>query len=320
MRRMSLAEIMDNSMDILRRYIKTIIMFQLGYGAVILFSILGVALVGGILTSIIFLTSGSIPILITIVILLCLFIIPLFITNQVGIIKVTSQEFSSEKVYASKAIEASFKSIIKVTGVFSIIFISYLPVLAIFGAPIYFLITGNSSSSSNSESSSTAQIIGIIIILILFLVYLLAFMAVTLIYATVLSFSLNVLVIENKGSIQSIKRGLFLLKHRFWKIYGCALLIALNTLVIKYSLMALGTLAVGILFIILKFLNLRQDFSGFMMTFFNFFNGIVTLISWCIITPIGTIALTLQYYNERFNKEGYDLILRLKEIQKSEDI
>jgi hypothetical protein len=69
----------------------------------------------------------------------------------------------------------------------------------------------------------------------------------------------------------------------------------------------------------MKLLNIKQNYTTFTTLIIVYLRWPVTLLSWLVISPLGTIMLTLLYFNQRFKKEGYDMVLRLREIQKTDE-
>ena len=75
----------------------------------------------------------------------------------------------------------------------------------------------------------------------------------------------------------------------------------------------------GLLYLLAKSLSLPMDFLAFLNLTYSIANFPISILSWLVITPIGTIMTTLLYYNQRFKKEGYDMVIGLREIQKNDE-
>ena len=314
---MNLAEIMDKSIDILKKYVATIIMFSIGYGVIMFLGLFIFMLVGGVFIAIFISVLKNMVFTIILISILFIIVIAFSLTLNIGIIKITSQEFFGEKIYASGAVGASFKSIIKVFGITIIALLTFIPAIGIFSAPVYFLYikSGATYRSMNSNLAGVAMVIAIIICIL----YILAAIAVIIGYVTMFSFSLQALTIEKKGVLSSIKRSFNLVRSNFWRIYGCIILFGITIYAIQYSIISFLTLVISILFMILKFFNVQQSYTTFLTTALTYSNWPISLISWCIISPVAAIMTSLLYYNETFKKEGYDIVLKLKEIQKSQE-
>ena len=312
---MNLAEIMDRSIEILKKYVTTIIMFSIGYGVLLCAGIVIVAIIGSIFLGV---AIGFIKNVIFVVVIFSILgsaLIALTLATQVGIIKITSQEFFEERIYASSAVGASFKSIFKVLGVTMIGLLLAIPAIGIFSVPVYFLYK-NFESTAEFLKGNTA---GIIIFTVIYMILILAAIAVIIGYITIFVFSLQALIVEKKGVIKSVKRSFYLVRHSFFKIYGCVILFSITVSAIQYSIVSFWGLAVSIVFMILKFFNVQESYTTFLTMALTYSNWPISLISWCVISPIGTIMISLLYFNQRFKKEGYDMTLRLKQIQKNQE-
>jgi len=312
---MSLTEIMDGSIEILKKYIKTIVTFNLAYGALSFMGVFGFIIIGGILTGIALGLNLS-PVLIGIVFfILSLGIFTYIMCFKIGLIKISSQEFLEERVYASEAIGDSFKKIFKVLGVLFIEALIFLPVAGVF-AFIGYLIYGKLQQSmvlyGMYDKSETGLIILIIVVVLLAIISVLA-------YATIFSFSFHVMAIENKGVVASLKRSYRLVKGDYLKILGCTILFSLTIYAITYSLQSFLGIVASIIYIILKFLNVQQNLLNFATMAYSFSRWPISILSWLVISPLGTIMITQLYYSQRFKKEGYDITLKLNKIQKREE-
>lgn len=305
---MSLAEIMDNSIDVLRKYIKTIIMFNIGY-SIISFIMVFVAVFLWLILTLISVQSGQASLFVILPFLLAS-IFGVVLSSHVGMIKITNQEFAGGEVYAFDAIKASFKSIFKIFRVVLAAFVLFIPGAVILGSVIYAFI--KSYSYSYLTSSGGAQPISIIIFTV-FLILLAGFTILS--YITTLIFSVQAMVIEEKGVVDSIKRSFKLVSNDFWKLFGAVFLFLLTLQAIGYSLEAFIGLVVNIMYFISKLLNLSQDYLTFVAMMFSKLNWATTIITYLIISPLAGTMITFLYYNQRFKKEGYDISLRLKSIK-----
>ncbi len=141
--------------------------------------------------------------------------------------------------------------------------------------------------------------IAIIVAVILFIitVILMLFMIIRL------SFSTQVLVLENEKILSSIKRSWKLSKGYFWVILGRIVLIAILMSAI-FGIISLGANLVLSLFLHFDTLLLIS-------------NAISTLLNIIFVTPIFAISTTLIYIDLRIRKEGLDIELQ-KAIEESE--
>jgi hypothetical protein len=313
---MSLAEIMDRSIEILRKHIKTILLFSLAYGVIFIGLIIISVIVGSILVGIAF-TASLGPVVIGIIFsLFALMIVAFSLALNIGMIKISSQEFLEERVYVDNALKATFKSLFKVLGIVVALTILFLPVIGIFAAIIYFLYTRIQISMIPFGTYGTTEVILIIISIIIIII---AAIVAVLAYITLFIFSLQVIVIENTGVIKALKRSYKLVRNNYWRMFGYIILFNITIYAIKVSLESFLALASSIVYLFAKFLNVGQDYKSFITKALTDFQWPLNLLSLLVITPIGTIMITLLYFNQRFKKEGYDIALNLDKIQKNEE-
>lgn len=311
MRLMNLSEIMDRSIDILRKNIKSIALFSFGYTVIEIIGIIIASIIIGIFGAI---TAGIFQNVVFAAIIISLFVLFLaafLFSYSIGIIKISSKEFTKEKIYAHTAIKASFKSLFKVYAIIIIGAIALLPVLAAFGGLGYVL-----ANSFNINNVNTDMFRGKgIVIVIIFILYVLAAIFAVLAVSNWFLFSLHTLSIENIGVINSIKRSFYLVRKDYLRVLGTSILFTLTVGALRLSVdLMLGT-ASSLIYLLLKFFNVKQDYIGFLSMIYDYANWPLSIIVLMVITPINIIMLTMLYYNQRFKKEGYDLELRLREIE-----
>lgn len=324
---MSLAELLDRSLDILRKYIKSIVMFSLGYGILMFIIIIPVIFIVLMITltaySGIFLTSSE-PSFVPFIILFLLavpLIIAFSLSYYIGLIKIASQDILKEKVLAQDAIKASFKSFFKVLGIGAAGTVLSLPVLAVFGVILYFIVKTVNIRPITPDFlynplegiiGSGAQMlfpIAAILLTALLLVFILSALM------NYFSFSLHALTIEKLGVIDSIKRSLLLIKGSFWRVFGCMLLFYFTVYAITTSFQSFVLLVSGLIYLLLQFLSIPQDVFTFTAQAYNYTSYPISILSWLVISPIGVIMSTLLYYNRRFAREGFDMVLKLEELR-----
>lgn len=312
---MGLTEIMDKSIDALKKYIKTIITYNLAYGSLCFIGILGAIIVGGILIAIA-LGLNLNPIVFGVVSsVLGIGIFTFIMTFKIGLIKISSQEFFEDRIYASQAVGASFKKVFVVLGVLLVEMILFLPIFGVFAALDYVFYNKIQQPLLWIEMYDNYEISTIILMIIFVLLLILAVLA----YITIFSFAFHAVAIENKGVIAALKRSYNLVRGDYFKILGCTILFNLSIYAIVYSLQSFLGILASLVFMILKFLNIQQDILSFATMAYNYSSWPISILSWLVISPIGTIMLTYLYYNQRFKKEGYDITLRLNKIQKREE-
>jgi hypothetical protein len=310
---MTLREVMDRSVDILRKYFKTTLLFTFGYGAIGMMAAIVLIILGSIAAAISFAFFNNTMIFAVFVTVIVLIVVAFYLSMSIGMIKIAAQEFSEEKVLAHNAIGAAFKSLHKVLGILVCALLLFIPVIAIFAAVIYLLYKGFLGSLVLSQIYRTKEILLIISSILTVLAAFFAIMA----YSTVFMFSLHAVIIENKGVIASLGRSYALVKNNFWKMFGCTILFSLAVYGIRTSLEGFIGVIAGVIYLVLKVLDLNQDFMTFITMTASLINWPLMLISWILIVPISTHMVSLLYFNQRFKKEGYDLELKLMEIQKN---
>jgi hypothetical protein len=312
---MNLAEIMDNSVELLKKYIKTIMMFMLGYGVMMYIIIIALVIVGSIFTAITISFHISMVLPIILISVAVLFIAAFASASSLGIIRISSQEYTGERVKAYGAIAESFKNILKLTGIIIAGLVLSVPALIVFGTIGYFLYKALDASLISLGKYGFNEVM----LIIVSIVVLLAAFLIVLIYFTVLAFTLHAVVIEKKGVTGSIKRSYELVRGNFWRVFWAVVLLSLTIYAVTASLESFIGIVMGIIYLILNFLNVKPETMTFLMSAYSIARWPLNILAWLIISPVGTIMTTLLYFNLRFKKEGFDILLKLKEIQKNEE-
>lgn len=307
---MSLAEIMDTSIEILRKHIKSIIVYIIAFGAICFAAFIGAAVFTGIAA----IVTGGLAAIILIPAFIFLGIV-VFLTMEVGIIKITGQEYFKQKVEAAEALKASFKSIFKVSGITAIIVLISIPVTVVFGGLLYFMFTVLESPLDALAEYDW----GILLIVILFILLGLAIAGMVIAYFTVFAFSLHAAVLEEMSVLRSIKRSWTLVRYNFWKVFGCIILFYLSVLAVQLTIGSFVSIISSLIYLLLKLLNITQDYLAFFTFIYGRIEGPLNIVSGAIIGPITSIMISLLYFNQRFKKEGLDMRVRLREIQYNEE-
>ncbi len=309
---MNLAEIMDKAIDTLKKHIKTIIMFTLVYGLISFVAAFAMILIGVIFSApLIYLGSGYLLPWI-IIFFIVVIILTIFQTYNAGLIKISSQDFLNEKVSFEDGIKIAFKSIPKVFGVVFISAAGFLPIAGIFAVVIYSIFDGYVNSIFLFNSFTGKDLMFIITAVILVIAAYVIYSA----YNTILCFSMHGVVIEKKGVFASIKRSFHLIKNNFWRIFGYLLLFSLTVYAFRSTIESFFLVLINVLYLLLKFVNVEPGYIAFISTLTTIIRWPLSIFSWLVITPIGTIMISILYFNQRFKKEGYDLVLRLGTLKK----
>lgn len=303
---MSLSEIMDKSIELLRKHIKSIIAFVLLYGVIWM-----AALVVIIIFSVIAAVASKGLFFILIMPLLIILGIAVLLSANAGIIKIVSQEYFNQRVDATIALKTAFGSLLKVCGLIIIVALMALPFAALF------YVIGKAFSGIFGEMISSIKQYswGIVLLAILLLLTVILVVAIIIGYISIFVFSVHAMVLENKGVIASIKKSYQLVKYNYWKVFGCVILFYTTVYAVQLSISSFIGLIISIFYLILKFLNFSPDFITFFTMVFNYIQQPLSMVSYAVITPINTIMLCLLYFNLRFKKEGLDMRIRLREVQ-----
>lgn len=314
---MNVNEVMDRSIDVLKKNIKSIVLFSLGYGLIGLGIVIVLMIVGGI--SMVFVpkdTSTSMIVAYIIVFTIIGILLSSFVlSSKAGIARISGQDFLKEQVAAHDAIKISLKSIPKLFCVSFLIILMFLPVAGIFGAIIYFMYKAIEDSMLLFDIYGAKEIILIILTVLLALLIVFCIAA----FFTWFCFVVQAVAVEKSGIIGSIKKSFSLVRHNFWRIFWCIILFNLTIFAFKSSIDSCLALLTTIFYFLEKFLNINQDFITYVSTIFTMLRWPLSVLYTLIITPIGTIMMSTLYFNQRFEKEGYDLQLKLMEIQHNQE-
>lgn len=305
---MGFAEIMDSGIEILRKYLKTIIFYNIGIGIIAFISLFififlsFMLLIPGTMYG----NSGGIYVLLFIIVVGVLSII---LSLNAGIMKISGQYYGEKPAYAYDAIRVAVKKLPLILGLVTLVALVFIPMAA--AAITMFKELSISINTGLAEPMGTGNILQLLSILALVILFAL----ITIGYLTLFSFSLQAITLENLGPVEAIKRSYHLLKGGYIRLVGYNLLIFGSVYAINLSFEGFLGLIISILFMILRFLNVQQEYLLFFSSIYAQLQWPITILSWLIITPISSIILTVLYYNQRFVKEGYDISLKLREIK-----
>ncbi len=312
---MSLSEIMDRSIELLRKYVKSIALSTMGYGIVAFIFIFLIIVVGSILAAVFAGMLDSIWIMSTFLVLIGILAAAIYLSLYTGTIRIVSQEYTDEEIFAQDAIKTSFKSIFKVFGIILCGVVLFIPIGGILWGIGKGILKIMDNSNFNIDLPAGSEWLFIIPPVI----FLLAALFIVSAYFTWFCFALNVLVVEKKGVFASIKRSFNLIRQNYWKIFGCTVIFSLTVFAIRSSIDTLLTAVSGLLYLVFKLLNISNDFLTFFKIIYGYANWPLNLLTWMVISPIGIIMVSMLYFNQRFKKEGYDIVLKLREIQKNQE-
>lgn len=315
---MTLAEIMDRAIEILKKYIKTIILFTLAFGVVMFIFVFLLIIIMAVFAGVSFgIVKSAVPFIVSVVIALIIGI-TISLVQNIGMIKISSQEFLEGEVLTDTALKASFKNIFKAGGIVLCSIGLFIPVIAVIGWAGYNLFK-HLEEVLPLMSTGFISNTNIILLIISAVLFVLISIFVILCCITLIMFSFHALTLENKGVFASMKRSFNLVKHSFWKLLGCTILISLTLYGIRFSIDSFFALIGGLIYLFMKFLNIPQDLLSMVTMAATYLQFPLSIVYWLLVSPIGYIMITLLYFNERFKKEGFDLTLRLKEIGKDDE-
>jgi len=309
---MSLTEIMDKAVDVHKKYIKTTAVFVLIFGIISgliigVSSIIGAAIgipiamatsswvVGAIMFTVYFMLAFAFQ--------LC---------KNVGLTEIFSQEFTMKNINMDRALGAAFKNIGKSITIVVAGTLLASPAIAVFW------ILGKVLFDQCGKSLIPVGVYGGIEIFLMIAVVLLiiAGIAFTAWFLTIHIFSIHVITLEDRMFFDALKRSRQLVKNNFWKVLGSSIIFNLIVFGIMSSINALILILSGLLLLVLKLLSFQPDIITFFTVIGYLIRLPITMLISIFITPLGWTFITLLYHNQLFKKEGHDLGLRLKEVEK----
>lgn len=224
--------------------------------------------------------------------------------KQSGIITIGSYGFLRKKVDISDAIMGAFKNILRVLSVVIAGIILFLPIALVCFSILFFIF----SNHGYDLSGEVLSIVGAILVSIVFIV---AFVY----YMTIHAFSVQIAIIERAYFFKALKRSRELLKGRFWKTLGCFASSSLMITFVNISIYTIFGLIGGIIYLVLRSANISTEMLTMLLMLVNVVRIPLQMLISYFITPIVGIFTTILYYNIRFKKEGYDIILNVLRLK-----
>lgn len=312
---MSLSEIMDKAVEVLRKNVKSVIIFSLVYWIVCLIAIVILAIPVGIVLVMATSASGSAGVGLIAISLMIFVGVAVAFSANVGMIEICGQEFFKKRVEAADAIKASFKSIIKVCGMVFVIGVISIPVAAL----MYGLGRLAFSGFEALDAAIGMHDWGVLVLILLGIITFILAIGIVIAYFTIFSFSIQAMTIEGAGIFKAIKRSWQLVRSNFWKVFGCVIIFYLSVSAIRLSIDSFIGLCMSLLFLILNMFDLPIDFISFITLTYSQLDLPLNLISFAVISPINTLMMSMLYFNQRNKKEGFDMRVRLREIQRNNE-
>jgi len=116
------------------------------------------------------------------------------------------------------------------------------------------------------------------------------------------SLAIQACLLENTGVNESVKRSVFLTRDSLWRIFLIYLLMGVLGFAISFALQWPATLLLKHASMAAVIWNLLATFTAYTLSF-----------------PISTIAISLQYYDQRVRKEAFDLQIMMESLGQAQD-
>lgn len=313
---MNLSQVMDKSIDILREKIKTIALFSLAFwgisiGACLLWFfgltfLMGSLIIKGIEEDTVFII-GFIVIMIT--------VLTLNGSYNVGIVEICSEKIYKKNVDTSQAIKISFKKLFKVLTTRLIILIIAIPIGFLGYGVFRVLINTIEDVLLPFKTGRWTTLLGIVLVILLLLLLL----GLVVAFLTVFAFCTQAITIENAGVFNAISRSWTLVKYNFGKVFVGIIMFYICVFVFQSSIESLVYLVISIFYLIMKFFGVTANYVTVITYIITQVQLPKILLYLLVITPISTIMMTMLYFNQRTEHEGFDMRLRLREIQKDNE-
>lgn len=311
---MNLAELLDSSVFILRKYCKSFIIFNLGYWAVafialmVLILVMALGMAGSLIAS-----GGNVAGAAVFIGLIVLLSMTIGFCNSVGAIHLASQDVLQVKQDAAKAIGSSIRKTFPVLG---LVFLGSSPLIPI-GYGLWKVVGGTVQSLAENNSAEMLAALGsadqrMLLTIMGLLAVLLVLLALLNAYLTLFTYALPAMVLEKKGPIGAIRRSIQLLRGRFWHMYWVVSLIVMVMYGISLSLDSFFLMLSGLAELALHMMSFEPG-MGFTLIY-AYGRGLANFLYALLFNSLGAVILTQLYFNRIFETEGYDLELRLSRL------
>lgn len=306
---MGISEMMDRSMLIFKKRFGQFTLFSLLYGIIIF-------ILNNFLSVPLFFTMALVPaeyaVFLALLITFILLVILCF-SFSIGIINITMQDINSTKVSLGNIIGNSIKDTPKAVAVIIINFLIFLPITAVYAFLLYAFYNFTNTLFFVSLESRLSEIIFIVILVALIILADIIIVA----YLGFTFFCVFLIVEEKSGIIASIKKSFWLIKNDIRRVFWSLFVFQITVLSLYASLMSFLISATFIIMIIfVKLLETEYILLGMLVIPIYFLITIVSTVIMFISFELANIMSSLLCYNQKFRKEGYDIILRLMEIEK----
>lgn len=303
---MGIAEIMDRAVNIFKKRIGYFALFSLISGGIfiVLYYLITTPF------SLLLLSFSEIWGLLLFIAVLFLILMIFAFSYAIGIMEIIRQDIFFNKLSIASAIASVFKNIPKTIAIVIINCILFFPLIAVY---IFFLYYFDVVLSENIiidlVTTDALYIIIFVILCLLGNIIFVAFMGFTL-------FCLFVVVEENCGIIDALNKALWLIKNEIFKILWSLTVIEMTVFSIYLSLISFSLIISGIIIAIcMSFFKLNELMTTLLVLPLSLLNWSLSQITFLIIGILAIIMACLLCYNQKFKKEGYDIIIRLTQLE-----
>ncbi len=222
--------------------------------------------------------------------------------QQSGVVFIAGRGFLNRNSAAEKVLKVAFKNTWRIiTALVASGILIFIPLVALSSGIIGLLMNFNYELDSFT-------IVGLIVLGLLLLIGIIYFY-------TVHIFVLQTITLERLGFFKALKRSRELVKDSFWRILGIIIVFILIISAIANSIYGLIGILGGIIYGVMRMFDFQGDLWSVLLMYGNLLRLPIQVATALFIGPVGSILLTVLYYNQRFKKEGYDIRLELRRLK-----
>lgn len=318
MKLQNLSYLMDRAVDMHKKYIKSIVLYQLAMAAlsfVFIFIIVFFMLLLTFMGSTALTASNALSIITAAFIILATVMLTFTVTslNSIGMMDMAKRDMQGLKVEMSKAFSFTFKNAFRVMGaVFSMV-AAFLPLGLIWfaiGYGLFKIMPGGTTLSGIQYGTQHCPAYVIILICL----YILAVIFSYFVFSTLYIFTIHAVVFQNKSFFRALAESRRLVRNNFWRILSCSILFRLSVWAIYGAVSSFFILLGSLLMYFLKFISAEKGLFEIILPVLNIMNWPMRILQQLFISPIYSLLVTLLYFNQRFRKDGWDLSLKLENL------
>lgn len=324
MRVLSLSWIMDKAVDIHRKNLLSVTLFQLVFSIISLVVVIGSILIGGIVISIgsiAFINAQSSPlktagIIFAVVasVILIIFISSIVIMSGAGIMETARNGIVERRTMTGEALSFSFRNFLRIISVTAAFILLFLPVIGLWGGimwGIYYFFSRNPllyTIRYNLAQNSVPVIIAAVLLLTMVLTSIIWFFNIHI-------FSFHTAVFQRESFFKALSESRRLCRNNFWKVLAYNTLFTLSVTAIYYSIDSFVLVIGALIGLALDFFGINQDMLFYLQTVWVMISWPLRIFEQLFIAPLYGLFISLLYFNLRFKKDGYDLELKLEELR-----